>query len=785
MKSFVEKALILVGRILQILHFLRVQIFVALLVAFLIPTGVCLHNGTFIGLADAIGSYSLTIITLSLFLLAWTLHITTRLVLIYGPERYGIPNITCPPTKLTLWRRFLHSPWFTLTVAAILPIPTLIDLWRNTCLPPTSHKAIAIAVGLLAAIVSLVIAATVHDWLEAKGGTTAEQVYPAIFIIHPGRNRIAAGRFHTDTATLRIASDRAMDGIFKNGDLRSGHQAAMLFVVIFFLIYVAFFFAGLSPHSYPHLPAALFFAYLLVIWLTWILAGLSFALDRFHIPVITTLLLASLVLSAFLPKDHEFDVSPNSQQYGALPLTPDAVVGAWEKAHPAVAADPNSPIVVITTEGGGIEAAAWANLVLSNLEKETQNRLHNSIVLVSSVSGGSTGAYYYLGQFGSSNSQPTFQDNDALNNSEASSLNAVGWGFAYPDFFRTIPIASWIVPPHSDRGYTLEQAWRNQFGTSDSMRQWINDTTLGVRPAVIFNATGAETGQPVLFGTTRLSRCLPWFQGINDLKLEQQFLLDFSGTDLPVSTAARMSAAFPYISPESRPDKLFLKDDHGTATPAPTTTSPCPIEDEAPQQAGDSVRLHVADGGLFDNSGVVSAVHWIYDLSYELSQDPQAVHHPIILIMITSPYQEKPAVKWSWEHQLIGPIETLLHVRTGSQHVRRNLEAQLLSNLSNKTVVSTNPGTTESKAAGQIASAQKSFPPVTILRFCNATDRRRQTLSWHLTKDQKEALNETWEKYYDPKSTEPYKQEVQALMYLLDPANQRDVPPSNTCPTVP
>src|SRR5262249_28499536 len=151
------------------------------------------------------------------------------------------------------------------------------------------------------------------------------------------------------------------------------------------------------------------------------------------------------------------------------------------------------------------------------------------------------------------------------------------------------------------------------------------------------NATGVETGQPILFGTTCLSPKLPLFEGANDSRLEQQFLLTFSAADMPVSTAARMSAAFPYVSPEARPDSLPVKSGQNPY---------CGTIDASPLSTEDGARLHIADGGLFDNSGVVSAVHWIYDLS----QDKSIEHHrPVILIMITSPYLQKSGKKWSWQ----------------------------------------------------------------------------------------------------------------------------------------
>ena len=400
-------------------------------------------------------------------------------------------------------------------------------------------------------------------------------------------------------------------------------------------------------------------------------------------------------------------------------------------------------------------------------------------MLISSVSGGSTGAYYYLDQFGldKQGNPKKFDAASALRNSSASSLGAAAWGLTYPDFARTLPIISSLISAQSDRGDTLEKAWIYNHGSKDTLANWIDETSKGQRPAVIFNATGVETGQPVLFGTTSLSPGLPLFPSSNDQSLEQQFLLTFPQTDLAVSTAARMSATFPYVSPEARPAKSIL-DDYNTTTPPLSQLTFC-----SPHDAWDATRLHVADGGLFDNTGVVSAAHWIFDLW----QDPKAPHPPIILLMITSPYQEKPGASWSWQHQLLGPVETLLHVRTGSQHVRRNLEAQLLATLASKAAgnpqatAAKNPSITQNPA--KPADPAKTPPPFTILRFCNATDPNKQTLSWHLTSSQSEALQKTWNDDYG-KDNAANHAEVAALVHLLDPAKP-EAAPTNTCPAFP
>jgi hypothetical protein len=254
MRILVERVLKIICKTMQALHLLRVQIFVALLILIPIPAGALLHNGTLVGLSDAIWRYSLTAVTMALFMLAWTLHITTRLVLIYGPARYGIVDVTDPPANASRWRRFLSSPWFTLTISAVLTIPTLFALWFNTGHLCAGEKFVAMVLGFAAALRCLVVAANLHDRLECEGGETTEELYPRLFLFHPGAGRIPGGRGHLNIATTRVATDPNMVGLFRNGQLRSGHRMALLFLACFTLVYVVFFLEGMAvDYSSPHI----------------------------------------------------------------------------------------------------------------------------------------------------------------------------------------------------------------------------------------------------------------------------------------------------------------------------------------------------------------------------------------------------------------------------------------------------------------------------------------------------------------------------------------------------
>ena len=125
------------------------------------------------------------------------------------------------------------------------------------------------------------------------------------------------------------------------------------------------------------------------------------------------------------------------------------------------------------------------------------------------------------------------------------------------------------------------------------MSSWIDDTKKGTRPAVVFNSTVSETGQRLIIGSSGLP-------GGSDANVEWgstalQFARAYPNLDIPVSTAARLSASFAWVSPMPRTEMGFL---------------------------------HFADGGYFDNSGLLSASDWL------LAAGDGIKDRPVILILI-------------------------------------------------------------------------------------------------------------------------------------------------------
>jgi hypothetical protein len=105
--------------------------------------------------------------------------------------------------------------------------------------------------------------------------------------------------------------------------------------------------------------------------------------------------------------------------------------------------------------------------------------------------------------------------------------------------------------------------------------------------------------------------------------------------DVSLLTAARLSAAFPFVSPAARPD---------TDTPA---------------------AYHVVDGGYWDNSGIVSAIEWLE------AAEPRRPDR-VIFIEIRSSAQIVPPAPQnpSWLFGLTAPFRTLVSVRYEGQPSR-------------------------------------------------------------------------------------------------------------------
>ncbi|GMR22629.1 MAG: hypothetical protein BMS9Abin37_0992 [Acidobacteriota bacterium] len=409
---------------------------------------------------------------------------------------------------------------------------------------------------------------------------------------------------------------------------------------------------------------------------------ISCFLDEYRIGVVFGLVVTTFVSFSIFNIDHYYElISPKDSDFLASTereLTPRTVVCQWRLAHPE---HRNPTMVIVTASGGGLTAARWTTTVLSELQ-DTNEKFVDSIVLMSTASGGGVGAMYFIDAF-----EESHLTKDALNNAKElagdSSLLSTAWGLAYQDVFAFLP----RLGPRKDRGWALEETWKLRIDDPKStLRHWKQDVLDGWRPVPIFNATVAETGERFLITPMNLktTESKDYFNnlpagldskkgasitsnGVRSRRLwdAKQFFELYPKSDIHVATAARLSAAFPFVSPIPEP----------TGLEATTETA-----------------FHIADGGYYDNHGVMSAIDFLRDVLPQYDEiakqchsdatppqdDPVQLTVLIVQIRAGAPGEKKPERGDGYAWATIGPIDTLTHVRTSSQISRNDTELELL-----------------------------------------------------------------------------------------------------------
>jgi hypothetical protein len=684
---------------IQVFYLLRFQIIGGLLLAVVLPVLYFTAPSIFIGIFDALGRSSFVFVVWIALQLAWTVMITSQMIFVYGPERYS---------ALAALKGVSESgddspnddrlSWTAVGCFGALALPTIIMAIGDTSSICWWEKILGLLLSVALAVLILWLTSRLHVWIEQGTAPTARQLYPKFGLNAPPEDdsRTLVGRT-VDRALDRVMPNEMKAGILtSDGRLRSGHRLATTVVAVLLVVYL---FVGVvfAPSSHYPAPAALFFLLFLLTLMTWTFSGLAFFLDMLRVPVLTSFLVVSLLFGT-LYTDHTFKGEARS----TVQPSPQQVIQAWESAR---GKDPKLPIVVVATAGGGIRASAWTAEVLTGMAKDCRqddgsNLFTSSLLLVSSVSGGSEGTMYLLGAYDGSNGSSPLGDlsdkvlKDVRDNSAASDLSAVGWGVLYPDLLRTVPgvgsLVGWRSGLNLDRGWALENQWIKN--TKDhplwpkppTMSDWIEDTKKGSRPAVIFNVTASETGQRMVVASTSLP------ESRKDDPMWPTTALQFSKAypdlNIPVATAARLSASFAWVSPMPRSER---KQDS---------------------------KQHFADGGYFDNSGLLSASDWLLAAR-------GSIDRPILLVVIDATEGEHADPEpWSWQRQLVGPVSTLNSVRSGSQKSRSDFEVPLVR-----------------------AYLHSLIPTVQVDSFIfNYPKDRLAPLSWHLTPEQRLLVGEAW-----------------------------------------
>ena len=497
----------------------------------------------------------------------------------------------------------------------------------------------------------------------------------------PGR--ILLGRARATPAETLLSRGRGAIGFF------------VLWYVLYFTGYWCFHPVWASGG--PSLLLILTLAVIITIALTLAAAFL----DSFRVPVL--LLIAVLVGLDYrlAGVDHYYSVTAaTAAAPGSGPPKPQQVYEAWRANR---APGPAPILVVVTASGGGITAARWTAEVLTRLQEAT-HRFGDSLVLLSTVSGGGLGALYFVDAYRDGRPPEGRVELERLRDQAArSSLSATAWGIVYRDIWQGLH----ILDESRDRGWALEQSWiRRMQDKEATLRKWADDAGLGRRPVQIFNTTEAETGERLLLSPMSMMRvrgplgepepCAADVTSGGTVWRVKNFLDVHPGSDMPIATAVRLSATFPFVSPMARPAAGSVPDD---------------------------AAYHLGDGGYYDNHGVVSAIDFLRDVlpaHFQMTPSSPGMNPRAILIQIrASELRDRPARSGhGFRYAALGPVAALLSVRTTSQALRDDIDVDLL----------------KSEWAGRVDVQSWTF----TLRNPDAP------LSWHLTRDDIAGIQRGW-----------------------------------------
>jgi hypothetical protein len=375
-------------------------------------------------------------------------------------------------------------------------------------------------------------------------------------------------------------------------------------------------------------------------------------------PILSTILITLLLAGSLddLVRYHAARLVPGASPsqitaHGDLPSLGN-VVTEWERqltaclvAHKLPAK--TLPMVLVAAPGGGIRAAFWTGLALDRMSEQPCGR--EQIFLASGVSGGSLGLAVWAAYPGAA----------AKSVASLSKPGPLAQAITVMLLRDTPRWFLGIHPPWRDRAATLEDAWASANAEGrlsqnwESVRSFANWT-----PHLILNATDMERGCRVLVTTLPRSITVPMaghrtenpadctvLPQTSTFGARMQFAIgsldarDFVGQEpcegpqiiggsRRISTAALLSARFPYVSPTGGLVACPPPVDHGTGKASPT-------------------RVFGGDGGYRDGTGLTTLLDFWDLLAPELARTNASTSQLIVpaFVLLDNHYRSSAARK--------------------------------------------------------------------------------------------------------------------------------------------
>lgn len=387
-------------------------------------------------------------------------------------------------------------------------------------------------------------------------------------------------------------------------------------------------------------------------------------------------------------------------------------------------------LVLLATSGGGLRAAMWTVRTLQRTDSILNGAFLNHTMFISGASGGMIGAAYYRELLLQS------KINCNLSPQQPVWVHKIGLDILNPLIFSMVTNDLFVrlkryndgkYNYHSDRGFVFEEKLlRNLDNILDKrLYHYKNPEKEALIPMMVQAPTILNDGRKLYISPqgvsylckTKNEQTQARLNGVEYLR----FFTDNDPYNLKFTSALRMNATFPYITPN-----VFL-----------------PADPE----------LEVMDGGLSDNYGVSDAIRFLEVFKNWVQENTSGV----VLVCIRDTPKERP-LKNSRNNSLVNrwfnPIGSLYNNWARSQDYNNDLLIQGAKDWFT-------PGHMQVITFQYLATPEEEKLNGYLKESLGESNQRRASLSWHLTKLEKQSLFDNLNKPHNLES-------IQKLKSLLE-----------------
>lgn len=219
-------------------------------------------------------------------------------------------------------------------------------------------------------------------------------------------------------------------------------------------------------------------------------------------------------------------------------------------------------IVFINTSGGGLRSTLWTFRVLQYADSLMNGELMNHTQLMTGSSGGMVGAAYFRELYlqHKEGKRPVYFGDSLLTNISGDMLNPIAFTIATNDlFFRFQRFRDSSYSYVKDRGYAFENALNKNTGqvlAQKRLRDYAAPEASSTIPMMVLSPTIINDGRKLLISPQRISylaqnaiRGTVYTQPLLECVEYGRFFEKQDGDNLRFTSALRMNATFPYVTP--------------------------------------------------------------------------------------------------------------------------------------------------------------------------------------------------------------------------------------------